>query len=616
MISGQENSQAYKWKIALLCLFVTGCFAFLCHFFWSIQVNKGGFYEASLTKQSMRRVRVPGLRGMIYDRNGVRIADNDPSYSISVYLEELRQPGATARTVDYVYSMITNMADYFQLPVEVDKKDIKNHMHRRLPLPFVVWKDIDQKTIARWAERPEPFPGVDLFVDAQRVYPEGDLASHVVGYVGRAAKKDRIDDEFGDEIHYYVPEMVGRSGIEKRFDSILRGEAGGRLVRVDVSGYKYEETAERQPKSGADIQLTIDAGIQRLAQQVMKDVTGSVVVMDPHNGDVLAMVSSPGFDPNDFVPYIPATVWNALRDDPRTPLLNRAAAGAYAPGSIFKPVVALAGLEAGAIDGSETFHCPGYFKLGRSVFHCWYRPGHGDVNVREALMHSCNVFFFKLAQRGGYDIIYHMAEALGLGRKTGIELDYERGGLLPDDYWKREHYNQPWTQGDTCNLSIGQGSLLVTPLQMAVMACALANGGTVFKPNIIHGIRMPEDRRFTPVEATVVNQMNWKPENLALVRGGMYDVVMHPKGTGRKAGVEGISIAGKTGTAEYGRKGSGLKYGWMIAFAPFDNPEYAVALVVDKAVSGGTTAAPLMHDLMYGIFYGASTNNRSSGKSS
>ncbi|MDD4737031.1 MAG: penicillin-binding transpeptidase domain-containing protein, partial [Kiritimatiellae bacterium] len=314
--------------------------------------------------------------------------------------------------------------------------------------------------------------------------------------------------------------------------------------------------------------------------------------------------SVPGFDPNEFVPAISTERWAALRDDPDKPLFNRAVAGAYAPGSIFKPVVAFAALESGAITGQTEFDCPGYYELGGIRFRCWYHPGHGMINVRRSLMDSCNVFFFKAALKCGYETVVHMAEALGLGRKTGIDLDYERGGLLPDAAWKRKNLGEGWRDGDTCNMAIGQGYLNVTPLQMSVVVSAIANGGTVYRPHLLRSARRAGEAVLERVGPEVVNEMNWNPASLRLVRGGMHDVVMSPRGTGRKAAVYDVEIAGKTGTAEYGEKGSGKKYAWMMAFAPFEKPQYAAVVIVEEGMSGGTTAAPLMHNLLQGIFYG------------
>lgn len=574
-------------------------FSGLSFFLWKIQVAQGGTYEDDISRQSIRRVRIPGMRGRMFDRSMNCLADNVPSYCLALYLEELRCPGALSNTVNRVMGIVRSISEKTGLPPMITEQDVRNHMRKRLPLPLIVWRNLNDEQLARWAESASDIAGVDLYVETTRIYPEGETAAHVLGYVGRAAPQP--DDE---PYHYYLPEMTGRAGLEKYYDDLLRGTAGGQLVRVDVSGYKFGEISTREPEDGSDVQLALDLRIQQIAERVLSGRRGAAVVMDPHTGEVLALASAPSFDPNEFVPAISTERWTALRDDPEKPLFNRAVAGAYAPGSIFKPVVAFAALESGLVTGETEYDCPGFLELGGTRFRCWYHPGHGLIHVRQALMDSCNVYFFKAALKCGHDTVVHMADALGLGRKTGVDLDYERSGLLPDDAWKRRSLNEGWRDGDTCNLAIGQGYLAVTPLQMAVVASAIANGGTVYKPHLLRRVRRAGQSVLEQVPPEVVNEMNWSPASLQLVRDGMRDVVMLPRGTGHKAAVYGVEMAGKTGTAEYGKKGSGKKYAWMIAFAPFDKPQYAAVIVVEEGMSGGATAAPLMHNLMQGIFYG------------
>ncbi len=598
MVRGNSDSETIRTRIvvvAMLFLFIgLGCML------WHIQVAQGHIYEDDLARQSVRRIRVPGMRGLIYDRNGERLADNQPNYGLAIYLEELRQPGAWSNTINHVETLVTQLSTIIGRPPEVTRDDIWAHIRRRLPLPLLVWRGLDEQTLARWAERSPGIPGVDIHIEPVRVYPNNETGCHLLGYVGRA----EITQDKDEPYHYYVPEMQGKAGVEKKFDDVLRGEAGGRLVRVDVSGYRHDDIAVREPKAGHDLQLAMDLRIQQLLQSVLQGVKGAGVVLDPSNGDVLALASSPGFDPNVFVPRISTTTWNALIQNPGNPLLNRAAAGCYAPGSTFKPVVAMAALQGGKANASTVFNCPGYLMLGRHKFKCWYSPGHGVLNMQQALRYSCNVYFYRLGLLCGHKAISHMAMALGLGRKTGADIDYERAGLVPDEAWKRQKVNDAWRDGDTCNFSIGQGALAVTPLQMAVVVSAIANGGYVYRPRIALGLRAPDSDVFITRPVKMVNDMHWSPEALHIVRQGMKDVIMSPDGSGRNARIEGVSVAGKTGTAEYGRKGSGKKYGWMLAFAPFKEPRYAIAMVVEEAVSGGVTVGPRIHDLLEGIFSG------------
>lgn len=573
-------------------------FGLLLAVLWHMQVARGTAYQQDLMKQSVRRVRMPGMRGRLFDRTGACIADNRPSYAIAIYLEELRQPGKWARTVSRVDQLIDELAAVLQLPRQITADDIRTHIRKRLPLPLLAWRDVDSTALARFAERAAGMPGVDVYPEAVREYPEGSKACHVLGYVGRA----EIPEDEEESYHYYLPELAGKAGVEKTCDNLLRGRPGGQLMRVDVAGFRHDDLAHREPVNGSDVMLTLDMKAQALVEAALGQDAGAAVIIDPSNGDVLAMASSPGFDPNQFMPSISADQWRSLSEDPRKPLLNKATAGVFAPGSTFKPVVALAALENRKASAGTSFSCPGYFSLGRARFDCWYHPGHGTLNLREGIQHSCNVYFFHLGLLCGVDAIANMARALGFGRRTGILLDYESPGLVPDNAWKLKNFRDKWRDGDTCNLSIGQGALGATPVQMGLYAAALANGGTLYKPRLVAGVRKPGTADFVRSPPEVANELNWAPSHIRLVREGMHDVVMSPRGTGRLAAVPGVDMAGKTGTAEYGKKGEGHKFGWMIAFAPFDRPRYAIVMMVEEAVTGGQTVAPRMKQVMGGLF--------------
>jgi len=587
-----------QFRIRVLQALILLAFSLVLVMLWRMQVAHGKNYQRDLVRQSVRRVRLPGMRGRIFDRNGNCVADNRPSYCIAIYLEELRMPGRWSNTINRVDGLIDELAQVLELPRQISRKDIKTHIRKRLPMPLIAWRDIDEIALARLAENAATERGVDVYVEAVREYPYGESACHTLGYVGRADNKQDEKEPY----HYYLPEMAGRSGLEKVFDGVLRGEPGGRLVRINVSGFRYGDLAERKPHKGKDIVLTLDMRIQHLAEKVMRDKTGAVVIVDPRNGDVLAIASSPEYDLNDFTPSISVARWNDLLRDKRKPLLNRTVAGAYPPGSTFKPVVAFAALENDKANPGTEFNCPGYFMLGKARFNCWYKRGHGSLDMAGALQHSCNVYFFKLGLQTGLDPIYHMAAALGLGKKTDITIDYEVSGLLPNDSWKRRTYGDGWRDGDTCNLSIGQGALLVTPLQLAMVTATIANGGHLYRPRLTAEIRDDHGNTVRVFPSQIVNELNWSERSLRTVRKGMKDVVMAPRGSGRLARVPGVEMAGKTGTAEWGKKEKGRKLAWMIAFAPFDNPRYAVVVLVEDGVSGGATAAPLVKEILTGLF--------------
>lgn len=619
----------------VFCLMLMACF-FLSGVLWKRQVAHGDHYQKNLEKQSIRRVRLSGIRGKIVDRNGFLLADNRPSYCIAIYLEELRQPNrvivsdrivqrmrtalaealnvsrhdipySAALIVAKVQRLLNELSARLGLPPEITGEQIYAHVQRRRPLPLLAWKDIDEGMLARWAEQAATIPGIDIYTRPIRIYPAGDATGHVVGYVGARTQIEKESDlENEERPNYYLPEMRGRFGLEKQYNDLLKGEAGGRLVRIDVSGYRYEdlglERLTRAPKAGLDIALTIDLRIQRLAEKALGARAGAVVVLDPRNGDILALVSSPRFDPNWFIPGISEQRWNHVLNDAATPLFDRAVSGGYAPGSTFKPVVALAGVMNDKIRPDARFECPGYVEVGDMRFHCAHGIRHGMIDLQTALACSCNVYFYKLGLKIGHEYIFHMAHALNFGAKTGTGLEHEGAGLLPGDAWLRKHYGHGWRVGDTVNLSVGQGFLTVTPLQMALMTTVIANGGHLYQPRLVRGMRKPGEMAFSAFPPRKVKEMNWPDDKLDTIRKGMRDVFHADYGTAHMARVPGITMAGKTGTAEYGPKGGKKHRGWIIAYAPYEAPQYAVAMVVDEAVSGGQTVGPLIKELIVGLF--------------
>jgi penicillin-binding protein 2 len=594
------------------------------------QAMRGTLYEQSLRTQSLRTVRLPPVRGRIVDRNGVCLADSRPAPCLALYLEELRRPGrGQQRTIDAATNVLDRLGRVLGRAPEVGADALKRHVRTRLPLAMPVFRNLSDADLARLVESEavlaqaqgrddgepdgERLPlamGVDLAVEWVRHYPSNQLAAHLVGYVGRSDPAQSTNSEPFD---YALAEWCGRTGVERRLDPELRGEPGHEVVRIDAAGYRFvrdrlagpEARAEwrREPVAGRDVRLAVDVRVQAAAEAALEGATGAVVVLNPANGDVLALASRPTFDPNQFVPVLRADDWAALRGHPNRPLLNRAVAGVYAPGSVFKPVVSLAALEGGSATERTPFDCPGYYERGPFRLRCWLPvPGHGRIAMGKALEQSCNSYFAALGVQCGYGAVEEMARRVGLGRKTGIELDEEAPGLVPSPEWKRRRLHDDWRFGDTCNVSIGQGAVAVTPLQMALLAAAIANGGDLYRPRLVLGTRPPGAAEWLERPPERVAAMGWTAESLRVVRRGMYDVVMAPSGTGARARVPGVEMAGKTGTAEYGSKEAGRKHAWMIAYAPFDPPRYAIAMVLDDAESGGRSVAPRLRELVAALF--------------
>lgn len=575
-----------NWRIALLVLCFTVGLVFLAVALHKVQVTRGNKLSDDQLRQSVRRVQVPGKRGRIFDRHGVCLADNRASFCIAYYIEELRKRGRWLNTIDAVDAEIDRLAAELGITRQISRATVSNHVMRSLPMPLLAWRDVDQETIARWAESVAEFPGVDIYIQPERLYPQGALAAHVLGYVGR----DRPQPLPGQKIHFYLPEMIGKSGIEHQYNQLLTGTSGGRLIRVDARGYKHKVWEGEASSSGQDLHLTLDLNIQRVLERAIKGKRAAGVVLDPRNGEVLALASAPTYDPNEFVPIMPTATWKRLNEDVTLPLFNRAVLGRYAPGSTFKPVTAIAALKQGTINANETYTCSGAFILGTMRLRCWNTYGHGPIAMRAAIEHSCNAYFCNLANTIGYAPIYHEAQQLRLGQRTGIDLPAEAAGLLPTAEWKERNFKDRWRPGDTCHLAIGQGMLLTTPLQMAAVTATIANGGTIYQPHL----------RLSPGGSAKRATLEWPAHILEIVRGGMLDVA--ELGTGRRVRVRGTAIAAKTGTAELDVKGERRKNTWVVAFAPFEQPRVAMAVIVESGESGGLTVAPIIHQVMKEIF--------------
>jgi penicillin-binding protein 2 len=568
----------------LLALVFAAGVAVLGSGLYRVQVVQNPSFSRDQLRQSVRRVQEPGLRGRIFDRNGICLAENRASYCIAFYVEELRKRGPWIRTIDAVNTEIDRLAAVLGVPRVISVAAVSNHVINSRYMPLLAWRDVGQEILARWAETQEVFPGVDVYVQPERSYPQGALAAHVLGYV----KRDMPLPLPGERVHFFLPEMFGANGVERQYNALLTGRSGGKLIRVDARGYKHAVYQGEEAVAGQDLHLTLDVRIQRTLEQALRGLRGAGVVLDPRNGEVLAMASAPAYDANAFAPYISTGLWRSLNTDPHLPLFNRALQGGYAPGSTFKPVTAIAALIHGAVE-PETLHtCTGVFELGTMRLHCWNTYGHGAIALRKAIEQSCNSYFCHIGYTVGYEAIRTEAAKLGLGQPTGIDLPSENRGLLPTDEWKRKQLKDRWRPGDTCHIAIGQGLLITTPLQMALLTATFANYGKLCRPHVAR--HAPES----------VRDMGWPADALKWVRTGMRDVA--ELGTGRRVRVRGLEIAAKTGTAEFDAGGVRRKNTWVTAFAPFEQPTVAMAVMVEDGESGGLTVAPIVREVLVSIF--------------
>jgi penicillin-binding protein 2 len=548
-----------------------------------VQIDGAADYNYEKARQSERLVQTAGARGRILDRKGNVLADNRRCLSIVCNAAFFRKNTWEA-TAAAISSAVMRVSAAVGVPSRLTMKTIRRHVHRSLAMPLVSWYDVSEEQLARFAERVPVDAGFYVKDTLERTYPNGSLASHLLGYVGR----DRGSGEAGDrKFNFRDLELRGRSGLELYYDSYLRGVPGESKLLVDARGFPERMWTVAEARPGPDLRLTIDIALQRAVEAQLSNVRGACVVLDPRDGSILAFASAPGYNPNDFVPVLTQETYERHLHDPSKPLLNRASGGLYAPGSTFKPVTALAGLRMGYPDGQEYF-CSGVFAYGRQRLRCANRWGHGPIAMRSALKASCNTFFCHLGCEAGTNALCAAARAFGLGAPTGIDFTDDRAGVVPDAGWKGATYGQPWFLGDLVQMSIGQGMLLVSPLQMALLAGAIGTGYRVTP-------------RFRAGGVPARSVLPFPRRHLAIVREGVRRVV--DGGTGRRGGAGvAVTVCGKTGTAEVGPREKRRKNTWFIAYAPARMPTVAAAIVVEDGESGGATAAPRMAEILKEIF--------------
>jgi len=625
-------------QLRILAVCVLCGFGILALGLWYVQVLSARRYQSSQVSQSFRTVRLPALRGRIFDSQGEALAENHPSYNVNLYLEELRprfrseftnaleltrqdltrtnskakitrkQRDAIGQQSRFrvVSNLVLTVSSLLRQPLFLNEKQFVTHYDQRLFLPMPVLNNLNRGQLGVFVEQLGNLPGVDLEVTPLRAYPQRATAAHLLGYLRR-------DDAPPDEDRFYsfrLPDYRGASGIEAAFDSRLRGETGVKSVLVNSLGYRQSENVWTPAEAGHNVFLTIDLAIQKAAEAALRsgvhgtNTRGAIVVMDVRNGDLLALASSPSFDPGQFVSGISHDAWtNYFMDPTLRPLINRATYGTYAPGSVFKIIVGLAGLEAGTLNPDEVYHSKGYFDgLGRGHPPIGDTAPAGDYNFRRALIKSSNSYFIAEGLKAGVDRILDMGKRFHLGELTDVPISQSRG-VLPTREWQRDNLGGAWFDGNTANLSIGQGELTVTPLQVAVMISAIANGGNVYWPRLVTRIEpqslLSDEGATTFPAARLRDTLKVGSRNLKLVQQAMLADVEDPEGTGRRAAVPGMRICAKTGTAQktLGRRQIG-KTVWFASFAPFENPRYAVVVMIDEDMgSGGETGAPIAHQV-------------------
>lgn len=561
-------------------------------------------HEHFTTLSENNRVKiepVPPTRGLIYDQNGIILAQNQPSYSLEVVPELVQD-------MDVTLAGLGRLVEIREADLERFHKLLRRQRRfETIPLRFRLTED----EVARFAVNRHLFPGVDIHARLTREYPQGATGVHVVGYVGRI---DERDLQSLDAAAYSGTTHIGKTGVEKAYESSLHGQVGYRHVETNAQGRVLRVLERSAPAPGDDLYLHLDISLQRTAEAALGAENGAVVAVDPHTGGILALVSTPGYDPNLFVNGIDSNTYRSLRDSPNRPLFNRALRGQYPPGSTVKPFIGLAGLEYGIELAHSHTYCRGWYQLPGSShrYRDWKKSGHGKVDLNRAIFRSCDVYFYQLAQDLGIDRLHDFMSRFGFGQRTGIDIGGEVGGLMPSRQWKRAARHQAWYPGETLITGIGQGFTLATPLQLAVATATLATRGLRFRPKVVEAVRdNAKGERETLAEVPLPPVRLQHEEDWDEVIQGMEDVVHHARGTAHRVAKNiGYHMAGKTGTAQVFGIGQDEKYNakelekrlqdhaLFIAFAPVEDPRIAVAVVVENGGGGSKAAAPIARKVM------------------
>ena len=584
----------YKQRIVGMMLGVLAVFVVLLMRLIYLQVVAGDDYYRLSMNNSIRLQTVDPPRGLVLDRHGTKLAENRPSFDVSF----------TPKDAGDVGRVLSELAAYLNVPVDELQGKVKNSRGLAAFRPVVLKQDIGRDVLAAVEAHKVDMPGVSIQVRLRRNYLYELNASHLIGYLGEI----NLDElKSGDYPNLRGGDYIGKFGVERTQESFLRGEPGGRQVEVNANGQIMRVLQTVSPKPGRNVHLTLDRELQQRAEELLEGVAGAAVAVEPASGEILAMASSPSFNQNAFVSGIGTGVWEALISHPFRPLENKAIQGEYPPGSTFKIVTALAGLEEKAIDETTSFDCAGFLPFAGRDYRCWKKEGHGRVDVRRALSESCDVFFYRTGLRLGIDRLAWYAKAFGLGVRSGVTLDQEARGLIPSSAWKKKRFGVAWQEGETLSVSIGQGYVLATPLQMAMLTAAVGNGGIRHRPTVLSRVETMEGDVVFQTAPQEIGRLPISPRNLKIVQQGIWGAVNGERGTARRVHLNDIEIAGKTGTSQVvGRKDSGDDYipphhrphAWFVCYAPVDAPKVAIAVVVENGEHGSSAAGPIAREMV------------------
>lgn len=600
----RDDQKFLQFRINVLLWGIVAAFVFLAGSFWFVQGVQAEKYRGLSEANALREIEIPAKRGLIMDRTGKVLADNQPAYKLEidrVFMKPLLKADKKRRE-----KLVAFLAQVLEQPVsEVNARWEKESAKVSFTTPFDLAEDLTMAQVAKIQAQSIAYPEVNVVPVQRRNYPYGTMAAHVLGFIGEVG-----DRELAQNKKLEQGDLIGKRGVELGYDSYLRGQDGAEYWEYDADGRRLSEygPARRQPVPGDNVYLTIDFELQRRAEQyfVENEMVGAAIALDPRNGDILAMVSSPAYNPNVYSRRFPPDVWKTITSNPFKIELNRSIQGLYSPGSVFKIVMAIAGLSDGVVGPNTTFNCGGSGVFFGRRFRCWKREGHGNVDLEQAMKVSCDIYFYNVGARLGVDKINEYAHQLTFGEISKIDLDGERAGLVPSTQWAREKQKRKWYPSETISVAIGQGPLIVTPLQVANMTAAVANGGKVFQPHVVRYVdRVQKDgeyKRFR-VPHELLHEVKLSAPALRAVREGLWKVVNEAGGTGGNARIAGLDVSGKTGTVQVIRQIGWVKaeslpfkfrdHAWFASFAPFDNPQMVVVVFVEHGGHGGADAAPL-----------------------
>ena len=597
VFTSQETLAACYRRVGVMSLIILLVLCVLGFRLWQLQIVDGSRLRTLSEKNRLRLRRLPPMRGLMHDRTGRVVVANRPSFDVVIVPADVQEMPLLLHT----------LAQYVPDAKELWNGDLPPNLRRPAYEDIVVARDVSRQTLVAIEAHKMDLPGVRIEVSSKRYYPAESVAAHLLGHVGEVNSTEM--EQFAG---YRLGDLAGKVGLEKAWEEALRGHSGGQQIEIDVSGRKLRVLDEVRAQPGRNLVLTLDLELQEEAERALEEVEGALVVLSVHTGEVLVMANRPAFNPNLFARGIRRSEWRQLLENPLHPLTNRAIQGQYPPGSTFKPIMAAAALEEGVITPETQFRCQGGLPFGGRVFRCWKRSGHGRVDLKQALAQSCDVYFYQIGQRLGIQKIAEYARRFGLGRDIHIALGHAAAGIIPDAVWKRDRFGTPWYAGETLSVVIGQGYVTTTPMQMAVAIAAIANGGTVYRPIFVTQVRGADDTPIQTYPPEIVTQVDIRAEHLQAVREGMWEVVHGKAGTGEKARLMDIEVAGKTGTAQVisGARGSEddaprrlRDHAWFVAFAPASDPEVVVVCLMEHAgKAGGAVAAPVVRLVLEAYF--------------